>query len=590
LLQKLATTIVEAWEQAAAAEDAARSATSPDLRSGYERMARSWRRVGETCEFIGRLERFLVEAERAKTAQRPKAQNELSSLLIGSRADELPQHFANLVNSSDDAMVSVGLNGTIKSWNRAAEHIFRYSAEEAVGKSIKMLIPREHRREEEVIQEHVRRGERVECHETRRRRKDGTLIDISLTVSPVRDATGRIVGASKISRDITYRRGAREQTAADVRAMTLLRELGVRSVRKDISFNQCLQDFVEAAIAIAQADKGNLHVFDTGLGALIIAAQCGFESPFLEFFERVSRKASACAAAMDTAERVIVDDVMTSGIFVGQPSQRALLEAGVRAVASTPLMSSDGDVLGVISVYFQMPHRPSERELGLIDLLARQAADYLARKRNEEITQMLVREIQHRSNNLLSVVQAIASGSFSGNLSLADARAAFEARLQSLARANLQLTSSPGGRLNLRDVVRLALEPFADRISVEGDDLVVGPQYAQYFALALHELATNGAKYGALSNTEGRVAISWAILGTAQKAALKFAWRELRGPPVRAPTRTGFGTSLLRATFQDAQLNFAAEGLSCEVVVLLDRVTGKEQRAQASSFKSFGQE
>ena len=69
-------------------------------------------------------------------------------------------------------MVSVGLNGTIKSWNRAAEHIFRYSAEEAVGKSIKMLIPRELRREEEVIQEHVRRGERVEYHETRRRRKD----------------------------------------------------------------------------------------------------------------------------------------------------------------------------------------------------------------------------------------------------------------------------------------------------------------------------------------------------------------------------------------------------------------------------------
>jgi two-component sensor histidine kinase len=376
--------------------------------------------------------------------------------------------------------------------------------------------------------------------------------------------------------------------AADLRAMTLLRELGVRSVRKDISIKQCLHDFVDAAITIANADKGNLQVFNPGLGALVIAAQCRFEPPFLEFFDRVSRDASACAAAMAAAERVIVDDVMTSEIFVGQPAQRVLLEAGVRAVTSTPLMSGDGDVLGMISVHFRQPHRPSERELGLIDLLARQAADYLARKRHEEVTQMLVREIQHRSNNLLSVIQAMAHGSFSGDLTLADARAAFEARLQSLARANSQLTGSNGGSLNLRDIVRVGLEPFADRASVEGDDLVVHPQYAQNFALALHELATNAAKYGALSNREGRVAISWAIIGTAETAALKFGWREFGGPPVRAPTRNGFGTSLLRATFPNVQLNFATEGLSCEIDVLLDRVTGKEQLAQAPRFAPRG--
>jgi hypothetical protein len=108
------------------------------------------------------------------------------------------------------------------------------------------------------------------------------LIDNSLSVSPVRDATGRIVGASKIARDITEHKRAREQMATDLRAMILLRELDVRSMRKDISISQCLQDFVDAAIAIAKADKGNLQVFDSGLGALIIAAQCGFEPPFLK--------------------------------------------------------------------------------------------------------------------------------------------------------------------------------------------------------------------------------------------------------------------------------------------------------------------
>jgi hypothetical protein len=102
-------------------------------------------------------------------------------------------------------------------------------------------------------------------------------------------------------------------------------ELGVRSVQKDISVKQCLPDFLDAAIAIAKADKGNLQVFESGLGALIIAAQRGFASPYLEFFERVSRDASACAAAMTAAERVIVADVMkraglTKGALVSPPA------------------------------------------------------------------------------------------------------------------------------------------------------------------------------------------------------------------------------------------------------------------------------
>lgn len=116
---------------------------------------------------------------------------------------------AAIVESSDDAIVSKNLDGTITTWNRAAERIFGYSAREAVGRPITMIIPDDRLDEEPAIIARIQAGERVDHFETVRRRKDSVLIDISLTISPIRDNTGRIVGASKIARDISeYKRAA----------------------------------------------------------------------------------------------------------------------------------------------------------------------------------------------------------------------------------------------------------------------------------------------------------------------------------------------------------------------------------------------
>jgi PAS domain S-box-containing protein len=110
---------------------------------------------------------------------------------------------AAIVDSSDDAIVSKNLHGIISSWNKGAERLFGYSAAEAVGQHITLVIPREHRDEEIMILERLKRGERVDHFETVRLRKDGTTFDVSLTISPVKDGSGRVVGASKVARDIT---------------------------------------------------------------------------------------------------------------------------------------------------------------------------------------------------------------------------------------------------------------------------------------------------------------------------------------------------------------------------------------------------
>ena len=124
--------------------------------------------------------------------------------------DEERARFAAIVQSSDDAIISKDLNGVITSWNKGAERLFGYTAQEAVGKSVTLLIPPERFEEEPAILERIRRGEPVDHYETVRRRKDGTLIDVSLTVSPIVDSQGQVVGASKIARDITERKQAEE--------------------------------------------------------------------------------------------------------------------------------------------------------------------------------------------------------------------------------------------------------------------------------------------------------------------------------------------------------------------------------------------
>jgi PAS domain S-box-containing protein len=139
------------------------------------------------------------------------AVNMLVDLSDRKRSEESARRLASIVQSCDDAIVSKDLSGIISSWNEGAERLFGYTAEETIGKSITMVIPADRAEEETSILARLRRGERIDHFETVRRRKDGRLIDVSLTVSPIYGADGRVIGASKIARDITERKRAQDQ-------------------------------------------------------------------------------------------------------------------------------------------------------------------------------------------------------------------------------------------------------------------------------------------------------------------------------------------------------------------------------------------
>jgi two-component sensor histidine kinase/integral membrane sensor domain MASE1 len=363
---------------------------------------------------------------------------------------------------------------------------------------------------------------------------------------------------------------------ADLHAMTRLHDIGTQCARDTNGIERCLQLILDAAIEITSADKGNIQLLNVDSGALTIAVQSGFDDRFLAFFAKVQNdSASACAAALNSLERVVVEDVAHSPLFAGTPALEVMLEAGASACQSTPLVSK-GRVLGVLSTHFGRPHRLDDRVLRLLDLLARQAADYLERKRADATASTLVLEIQHRSNNLLSVIQAIANRSLSDDNSPTEARATFQARLQALARANRQLIKSNWTPISLGEIVRSELEPYGGRTKAEGSHISLSPKQAQDFSLALHELATNAAKYGALSNESGTVEIFWTTSTRGESAVLKFNWRERGGPLVTMSRPIGFGTALISAAFPNSHIDYATEGLRCEINLRLDGTSKSE--------------
>jgi PAS domain S-box-containing protein len=204
------------------------------------------------------------------------------------------------------------------------------------------------------------------------------------------------------------------------------------------------------------------------------------------------------------------------------------------------------------------------------------ALDVTERKQAEEHVRFVMKELSHRTKNVMAVVQAISWQTAQSSAGLVDFEERFTLRLEALARAHDLLVKRDWQGVVLEDLVRAQLEPFLDRakkrIAAHGPTLLLMPEAAQDLGLALHELATNASKYGALSVPAGKIDIGWRIDDdTAGAKRFLMTWRETGGPPVRPPNRAGFGSvvitnALSRAFNGEAKLEYNPEGLSWELV------------------------
>ncbi len=424
-------------------------------------------------------------------------------------------HLSAIIQSSDDAIISKDLSGTVLSWNPAATRIFGFSEAEMVGQSIRKLIPDDRQTEEDVILARIARGDRVQSFDTVRQRSDGTPIHVSLTISPIVDASGRIIGASKIARDITAR----------VQGQKALAESEAR-------FRMLADNITQLAwVADKTGSIGwyNQRWYDyTGVPQ---GSTDGWGWDVVHHPDHLPR---------------VTEHFRTS------------ILSGVEWEDTFPLRSKDGEWRWFLSR--AMPIRDGGDEILYWFGTNTDVTDMLEK---EEQIRVLLMEVNHRSKNLLAVVQALARRSGSNDVEFLRR---FESRLASLS-ANQDLLVKRGWSTILMDELAQAQLAILGResqaqINVKGESVPLSPRSAEIIGMALHELATNALKYGALSVPGGRVELGWQI----KDQYFCVDWIEQGGPVVAEPERHGFGTTLIRhiparSLEAEVTLDYARTGL-----------------------------
>ncbi|MCT2401692.1 PAS domain S-box protein [Novosphingobium mangrovi (ex Huang et al. 2023)] len=404
---------------------------------------------------------------------------------------------AAIVESTDDAIVGKTLDGRILSWNTAAERIFGWSAEEIVGINVRTLIPIDRLEEEDAIIAAISRGERVPTFETVRLHKDGDEISLAVTVSPVLDDTGAVIAASKIARDITDNLALRAQLEESERRFRLMAD--------NISQIAWIAD------RQGQVIWGNRRWPE---------------------FTGMSVERALAGNWRDVHHPDHIDRFMTR--------RRASLESGEDWEDTYPMRGKDGRYRWFLSRAVAI-----RDDAGNVACWFGTSTDVTEMREAEERIELLLQEVNHRSKNMLAIVQSLARRADADGPDFIER---LERRISGLAANQDVLVRRAWSRIPVLEMIEAQLRSLGDarsQIACEGPQVLLSPGAAESLAMAFHEMATNAVKYGALSVPEGRVAVRWSLDGEGREARFRIEWIESDGPPAHEPERQGFGTRII---------------------------------------------
>jgi PAS domain S-box-containing protein len=445
------------------------------------------------------------------------------------QTEALNARLAAIVAAADDAILSLSPDGTILSWNPAGTRTFGYAPEEIIGQSVRVLYPAGADSEFQELYAQVRRGEHVRT-EGKRIRKDGTSVSVSITLAPIVDSDGRVAGVSAVVRDITERKRIEEKL---VETLALL--LQISNQRK---------------LALA---AGQMATFELDL-------QRGTITCSEEIYDQLGiGREQPLFNLQDLQAFIHPDDHARLSRRWSKPDpEGGIYEDEFRIIR----LDGEKRWLFVRAQAFNDKQRPAH-VYGV-------SMDITERKEHEAHIRFLMSEISHRSKNLLAVVQAIAAQTARVNNASADFAADFSARLKSLASSVDLLVQQEWRGVSMRELVQSQLGHYAatgNRVEIAGPNVLLTPLSAQYLGMALHELATNAVKYGALSGADGQIAITWQLDGAREKRQFQMTWIERGGPPVTPPRQKGFGHLVIERMVAEAlqgkvKLEFQPPGLT----------------------------
>lgn len=366
---------------------------SPTLRCQLFGLASTAQKCHFSLQFIQQVEYgILVTHPLASCVKNPANNRSEAAAMAISR-------LAAIVESSDDAIIGKDLNGIITSWNQGAEKIFGYTAEEMVGSSILRLFPPERQREENFILEKIKRGEKVEHFETLRQTKDGRLIDISVSISPIKDTTGNIVGASKIARDITMRKAHEQEVLRLSRLYAALSQINQAIVwtrDRDELFEKICRALVElgkfsmAWIGLTDAETRQVNPIARW------GDQCDYLSQVTIYLDERSEDQGPVSSAIREGKSYISNDFSRDRNTVPwlEPAKRV----GFQAMAAFPIREA-GTVCGAIMVYSNEIGFFKEQEIALLEEAASDvsfALEYLTQDEKRRQVEASLRESEER--------------------------------------------------------------------------------------------------------------------------------------------------------------------------------------------------
>ncbi|WP_238206012.1 sensor histidine kinase [Methylobacterium marchantiae] len=438
---------------------------------------------------------------------------------------------------------------------------------EIVGRSLAQWTPTEDAAEREALHRRLATGETMQDRfEKRYRRRDGRII--WARVNLVSQTLGDSVHATAMIEDIT------EEKLADVRREALI-NLGdrLRDLRSNSDIVAVTAEILGRTLGATRAGYG---MVDLTAGLLTVAHSWSFDGQAPPARTMKLDEFPASIASLQRGEVLAVPDLGAARETL-EADAKLYIARGVRAVISVPLLQR-GRLVGVLYATEASPRFWTHGEVAFVREVAERAWSGLTRIEADEQQRILNRELSHRMKNTLAMVQAIASQSLRNVTDIEAAKHALAARLIALGKAHDILLTGERESAGIAAVVTSALSLHDDhqpgRFHLNGPEIVIGSKAALSLALMMHELATNAAKYGALSRSDGRVTVEWSVVPGDEDDTLHLRWTEQGGPPVVTPSTRGFGSRLIErglagAVGGEVSIAYEPDGLVCRVAAPL---------------------